>query len=458
MTDSGEAQKMTNERNAANFGFLPGGTPEENTRALQAALDRAGTIRVDVPGVYDVAGPVKIGGNTALEFGAGVALRRRNTEGYTLINKGAYTGISDENIRITGLRLIVNGCDLLRQEIVGMNAHIGFHHVKNLVIRDFACQDLMARGFCLQICTFENIVLENLLIEGGKDAVHLGRGRKFAILHGVFRTFDDPIALNAHDYVCSNPQFGWIEDGVIEDCYDLDQPETTGFFCRLLGGAWTDWKAGMPIRRSDLVVSGGNLYSACLPVDGRERISHTSPTHEAGIVELDGIPWRFVQRNREYNCGVRNVHFRDIFLEKRRTRAFSLTFDDDKWSRSVYPGAELPMFSDIILENIFFRNRIDALAEIRTPCDTLKIINSVMDNSTILLNTREYLIGQYPPTKLLFSGTTFKGNGGVLVEAQEGRSAAVRLLGSMPEREEGEFLCRGKVRVLASDVRLRKID
>lgn len=448
---------MMEKCNAACFGFSPAGTPEHNTAALQAALDRTGTVRVDAPGIYDLSGPLKIGSNTALEFGAGVFLRRKNACGYTLVNKGAYTGVWDENIRVTGLSLIVNGCELTHQDIVGMNGHVGFHFVKNLTVRDFTCHDLMARGFCLHVCTFENIVLENLFIEGSKDAVHLGCGRKFAIRHGMFRTFDDPIALNAHDYVNANPQFGWIEDGVIEDCHDLDQPETTGFFCRMLGGAWSDWRPDMPIRRSDLVVSNGNLYNAHLPVDGLERISRTPPVHESGIVEHDGIPWKFVQKNSAYCCGVRNVHFRDIFLEKRRTRAFSMTFDHDKWSRSVYPGARMPVQSDIILENIFFKNRIDALAEIRTPCDTLKIINSVMDRSTILLNLWDYLAGQYPTTKILFSGTTFKGGGGVLVEAQPGRSAAIRLSGSIPDREDAEFLCKGDVRVLGSDVRLRKI-
>jgi len=448
---------MTHISNAAEFGFRPSETPENNTIALQTAVNQTGTIRVDEPGIYDISGPVKIGSNTAIEFGAGVFLRRKNTDRYTLINKGAYTRTYDENIRITGLNLIVNGFDLNHQEIVGMNSHIGFHFVRNLVVRDFVCRDLMPRGFCLQICTFENIVLENLLIEGKKDAVHLGYGKKFAIRHGVFRTFDDPIALNAHDYVTSNPQFGWIEDGVIEDCYDLDQPDTTGFFCRLLAGAWSDWKPEMPIRRSDLVVSSGNLYSANLPVDGLERISHTAPVHDDGIVEYDGIPWKFVQVNHGYDCGVRNVHFKDIFLEKRRARAFSMTFDHDRYSRSVYPGAKMPVQSDIILENIFFKNKVDALAEIRTPCDTLKIINSVMDNSTILLDSWDYLVGQYPLTKILFSGTTFKGDGGVIVEAQEGRSAEIRLLGTTADNGDIEFQYKGDVRVLASDVRLNKI-
>lgn len=443
--------------NAAQCGFRPYETPERNTAALQRALDRAGTIRIDEPGIYDLSGPVRIGSNTALEFGEGVFLRRRNASGYTLINKGAFSRTYDENIRIRGLHLLVNGCDLRRQEIIGMNALIGFHFVRNLEIRDFVCPDLLRRAFCIQVCTFENILLENLRIEGGKDAVHLGRGKRFVIRHGIFRTFDDPIALNAHDYVTSNPQFGWIEDGIVEDCYDLDQRETTGFFCRLLGGAWTVWQPEMPIRRSDLVVSDGRLYSANLPVDGLERISRTAPRHPDGVSVLDGIPWKFVQEADGFQCGVRNVHFRDIVLEKRRPRAFSMTFDNDNWSRSVYPGAPMPVQSGILLENIRVRNRIDALVEIRTPCDVLKILHSDLKNSSILLNSWEYLADRYPKTALLFGGTTFRGPGFRIVDAEKGRSADLTVLGSAVEEPTAEFQVRGAVRILSSDLKIRSV-
>ena len=42
--------------NAAQCGFRPYETPERNTAALQRALDRAGTIRIDEPGIYDLSG------------------------------------------------------------------------------------------------------------------------------------------------------------------------------------------------------------------------------------------------------------------------------------------------------------------------------------------------------------------------------------------------------------------
>ena len=100
--------------------------------------------------------------------------------------------------------------------------------VTNLVVEDFECSGVLKKDDGIQVSAFENIRLEHLYIEGDKDGVHLGWGKGFAIRHGRFRTFDDPIALNAFDYVTSNTHVGWIEDGIVEDCYDLDAEDTTG--------------------------------------------------------------------------------------------------------------------------------------------------------------------------------------------------------------------------------------
>ena len=68
---------------------------------------------------------------------------------------------------------------------------------------------------------------------------HRCRGRGFLIRNGTFQTADDALALNAHDYATSNPELGWVRDGVVEDCVDEPLPTSqlgAGFFARLLGG------------------------------------------------------------------------------------------------------------------------------------------------------------------------------------------------------------------------------
>ena len=264
----------TRTKYADKFGFLPENDALANSEALQRCLDGGGRIKVRKPGEYKLCRTIYLDSNTDLEFAPGAILSRaEDSEGvaarFILLNRGALTREFDENICIRGLQLKANGIDSGKGRpvdiptIVGMCCHTGFFYVRNLVLDGYTFLDLPPNDFAIQICTFENAVVENVHIEGLKDAVHFGPGRNFVVRHGIFKTYDDPIALNAHDYTTSNPELGWIEDGLIEDCVDLDDPAngTTGFFARILAGGWRDWEEGMDIQSSgDAVVSEGRIY------------------------------------------------------------------------------------------------------------------------------------------------------------------------------------------------------
>lgn len=424
---------------AKDYGFKTGNAPAENSAALQTAVDNGGDIYIDKPGTYEISDCILIGDNTSIICANGVYFRRNNSEtetSYVFANKGAYTRTYNKNIKLLGVKIICNGVvsdganEKSRAVIAGLRGHVSFFYIKNLEIRDFEILDLPAANFGIHVCTFTNILIENVRIEGRKDAVHLGRGDKFVIRHGIFKTFDDPLALNAHDYATSNPQLGWIENGIIEDCYDMDDSETTGYFCRVLAGAWGDWKKGMEVQNSDTVAYNGRLYRVIMQANGETYKSVTPPSHESGIMEYDGIKWVMVQDDVVYGSGCRNVHFKDIFLQKKRPTAFSLHFDKDAYSRSYYPNATPPIQENIIFENIYFQNDIPELISAVTPIDTVKIVNSVIGDSKILLKNIETEGMEYKKTNILFSGTTFTKNKFLLVEAEDGRSADVKLAGS----------------------------
>ena len=340
---------------ADRYGFLPDNDALANSEAFQRCLDGGGTIRVRKKGVYPVCRTLLLDGGTDLSFADGVVLSKAlgpDSIGarFVFLNRGALTREFDEGIRITGLNIRCNGLaggqDI--PTIVGMLCQVGFFYVKDLHIDRFTLLDLPPRDFAIQICTFENALVENVHIEGMKDAVHFGPGRGFVVRHGVFKTFDDPIALNAHDYTTSNPELGWIEDGVIEDCIDLDDPEhgTTGFFARILAGGWRDREEGMDIQSSgDAVVSEGRIYRSNGPKVKVNYVSTVRPSHLSGTeVYPDGITWTMSQdRGVCHSCGVRNVVFRDIHLAKKRPVALCLHFDHDQYSRSYYPYAEIPV-------------------------------------------------------------------------------------------------------------------
>ena len=451
---------------ANELGFLPGKNGVENARALQKAVDLGGTITIDQPGVYDLSETVCIGDDTELIFRAGVYIRKVREEGgspmnYAFINKGAFNRQWNKNIAIRGLKLMVNGVEILRDviEVVGLIGHVSFFYIKNLVIDEFECLDLGSRSFCIQICTFENIRVENVHIEGRKDGVHLGPGSKFVIRNGIFRTFDDPIALNAHDYATSNPQLGWIEDGVIENCYDLDDEDTTGFFCRILAGSWCRWYKGMKVQHSDTVIANGRLYRVCMPPEWTEYVSETCPCHEEGAQVYDGITWVMVQEGEIENCGCRNIHFKDIFLQKKRPIGFAMHFDHDQYSRSVYPGSNAPVQEDLIFENIFFENDIPILLRTTTPVNNFKLINSVLRNSRVDLGFLPEGTVTYPKTQVMLSGTTFRGKGDqLIVRCGEMRSADLKIVGSIVEDDSFAAKIKGKVRVISTDIPLEQVE
>ena len=399
--------------NAGDFGFSPDASGLANTSALQHAVDQGGTIVVSQPGVYKTAGTVYVGSNTALIFGNGVFLKKVDEQGpfsHVLLNKGALTRTYDQNITIDGLHVIVNGIDVRTFEVYGLHGQLAFFYIKDLRIDRFRCLDLGKAQYGIHVCTFEDIIIDDVTIKGDKDGVHLGRGKRFTIRNGVFQTFDDAVALNAHDYATGNPELGWIEDGVVETCFDLNAEKTTGFFCRITAGGWIDWQPGMEVQQSDSVVSNGRIYRVQAKPDDTVYTSTTRPAHEAGSRILDGINWGVVQTDVTYTAGVRHVVFRDIFLEKPRI-AFSMHFDNDRYSRSYYPGAAIPRQEQIVFDNIrVLHNQPTEFLSIRTPADVLTIAHSSFKNNRIDFNGRKAMPG-YRKTRINVLGCVFGHNG-----------------------------------------------
>ncbi len=386
---------------------------ERNTERFQSYLDAGGTIRLEKPGVYDLTGPLFIGNDTALEFGAGVFIRRmppKERPCPLFVNRGLFDHEWNHNIRIEGLRLIVNQVDLDHYSIYpGLRGQLSFLGVRNLVIRDFQCEDLARLGYGIHICSFEDILLEQLLLTGDKDGVHLSDGRRFTIRDSRFGTSDDAIALNAYDYGLSTAIYGWIEDGLIENCHDLNRGNPVGYFCRMLGGTWTDWHEGMEVQNSTLAVYGGNLYSVCLPLPPEERetplLSTVPPTHELGIVEWGGIPWRFVKRHDgRYDASCKRITFRDIYLHKPRY-GFGFALDGGLWCNSVPKGLPLPVMEDLVFDGIHVECDIPFVFGGSHPVRHVRVSNSVLKGIIVDASVfQDHLANEYPVADYVFCG------------------------------------------------------
>lgn len=455
---------MTHYVDPADYGFLPEASGIENRKALQKALDIGGTVTVTKPGIYDISGTVFIGGNTTLNFGAGVALRKVNEEGvfsHIILNKGALTKTYDEHIQIHNLSIIVNGMDERKFLVFGLHGQVAFFYVKDLRISGFRCNDLGKSQYAIHICTFEDIILEDITVKGDKDGIHLGRGKRFTIRDCVFDTFDDAIALNAHDYDVGNPELGWIEDGLIENCHDCYSDKYTGYFCRILAGAWVDWYPGIKVRKSDTVVCNGKLYRVRAEADGREYISVTKPTHEKGECELDGITWVLVQNDAVYSAGVKNIIFNNIFLSKPRI-AFSVHFDNNKYSRSYYPNAEIPLQENISINNIHikYHDKHDLLS-IYTPVDGVIITNSYIRNNPICFYSNDAM-NYYMKTNICISSCFYQSNeeNCFLVNEVDGKEIYIQMHGNyFADNHELKIESKSKsIRINTDDCELRIID
>lgn len=388
--------------------FRPENSGKENSAALQRMFDQAGTIRIGQPGIYEIEDTLIIRSHTCLIFGEGVWLKRSAASkgSFAMTNQGAFDRGYDTDITIKGMNLITGGVEARTYAAVyGLTGELSFFYVKGLRIFNFTCLDLPPLSYGIHVCTFEDLIIEDVHIEGRKDAVHLGTGKQFVIRRGLFKTFDDPVALNAHDYAVANPQMGWIEDGLIEDCTDCADEDTTGYFCRILAGAWCDWYEGMKIQNSDTVVSHGRVYRAFQRPDGQLYSSVTAPSHEKGMRTIDGINWVMVQENIVYQCGCRNIHFKNIQLKKRREVAFSIHFDHDRYSRSIYPGAAMPLQENLTFEGIRQENEIEYLLRSITPMDHIRLLDSTVNGGKILLEVLPGEEGNYPGAQIYISGT-----------------------------------------------------
>lgn len=410
-------------------GFTPEASGTANAQALQRALDAGGTVQVRVPGTYRIARTVLIGSHTALRLADGVILQKvveSTPFTHVLLNRGALTGVPDEHITIEGLHIQANGVDVRHTEVYGLRGQLAIFRARHVRVERFRCLDLGRWQFAFHACNFEDLHINDVEIRGLKDGIHLGRGRSFTIRNALFQTFDDAIALNAHDYATSNPELGWIEDGLVENCRDLDADTTTGYFCRILAGAWRDWQPGAAVQHSDTVVHQGRVYRVHMEPDGRVFTSHTPPTHTHGSAVLDGIRWGLVQTDGAHTAGVRRVKFRNISLEKPRI-AFSLHFDDDAYSRSYAPGAELPVQRDLAFEDVRVEYGAECdLIAIDTPVDALSLTRVHLRHNAIRFRAHRH-ISNPPPTRITMRECSFAHPGPMALVRNEAANKEIHL-------------------------------
>lgn len=438
-------------KNASKYGFLPTATADENSVALQNALNGGGTILVDYPGTYLLDKTIYIDSNTTLIFGSNVFISRAEDGNgvyatYPFINRGAFSKAKNHDIKIIGLNLLTNGYGVGSDvsAIQGQRGQLAFCGIERLEIRDFTISDgTDINDYNIHIQNFNDIVLENINITSQKDGIHLGMGENFVIRHCNLLTNDDGIALNAHDYPTGTCYLGWIQNGIIEDITFIEDANyRRGRGIYILGGSWKAWQSGMSFRTyGDAVVSNGRIYRTmgASSADKPTLISTVQPTHENGAqTYADGLTWYMAQNtNIAYNAGVRNVHIKDVTYHRRTSGAITFNFDDDQFSRSYYPTSNAPVFSNITIENIYNEvlDNVAYLLNTNVPCNAIRFVNCIMNTYGTGINVIGGKSGlDYGALNVLISGTNFlfgQWNGANVIYAKNGRAVNGKIVGSM---------------------------
>ena len=400
--------------NARDFGFSPSASANGNSEALNRAVRNGGVIEVTEPGVYDVSEPVYLCSDTSLRFAPGVTLRRQPCEngdnGNVFVNRGAFTGVPDKNIEISGLTLLVNGVESLPAQnggtktVIGLRAHVSFLYIENLTLTGITIPDLKKIDYAISICEFKNALVENCRFEGDKDGVHFGPGRRFVVRGCTFRTEDDAVALNCSDYSVSNPTLGTIEDGLIENCLDLPDKPTLSMFLRILVGGWKEWEKGMRVFHSDAVVHNGRLYRVVMKPSFESYVSLTPPTHESGFAEYDGIRWVRTHigcrpEDMPFTANCRNITVRSCTILRPRPRQVLIYASYDEWLHSYHPGCPVPEVRDIRFENVQVLAETETFIHVNTKTERLTVENCYLCGSGL----REEPNAQMPPYPPVFS-------------------------------------------------------
>jgi len=340
----------------ANFlGFSPSAPASENVTALQKALDGGKkTVLISKPGVYEMNATVYIDDETVLKCEPGVILKKVASYSFVVTNRGVLDRTWNHDLTVENLQISANkfstcpGIDSLQ---IGMRGQLNFFRVKNLVVKNYKILDVVGAQYALQICEFENILVDGFEFRGAKDGVHLGGPAKnFVVRNGVCATGDDGLALNMEDYPTSNPTQGTLRDGLIENV------ELSGFGGRLLTGAWVDWHDGILLQNGDTVRNGKNVYRVVASHSTEEHVSHKAPTHDQGtwLDEESGL--KFIQNTADGadRASIINVTFRNIVFHSGGMNAW---WESGPYHRAVHPEVKpenLPI-CDVRFENCEFR-------------------------------------------------------------------------------------------------------
>ena len=225
---------------------LYGDGAHDDTAAIQAMLDRCGTVRIP-DGCYLIRRPLIIHSNTHLILSQMATLRLADGANCSILdNDGLYSDAANENITIEGgiwdgnhmaqeRQKIPNECrpgdenedQICDKQVYISNIYVVFMvrliHTERLTVKNITFKN--PTSYAIHIAdakhfTVENVVLDYDLLKPNMDGVHIQGPARFGRIHNVRgNANDDHVALCANGTIRSEITRGDIEDVDIDGIY-----------------------------------------------------------------------------------------------------------------------------------------------------------------------------------------------------------------------------------------------
>lgn len=338
--------------------FLTTNSASDNVTALNDALTNHRSVKITTPGVYEINDTIYIPSNTKLEFVAGCTLESTAAHGQIFLNKGALTGVRDNNIKIIGAGLIIktNGFEG-NSKIAKLNGHIDLFQVDNFEVSGITCTDFATNLFFLEMRDVTYGSIHDLVIKGNKDGMDIIYGRDLTIYNIVTQTLDDALYIGGLGYTY------FTNAGMAGDCERITVTnwdasfvtgQTTGGNLAFQSSSWENWTSGHSYQQGDACTNNGRVYRK---TNAGSQVAANAPVHVSGIITGgDGTEWTFGFDSTITHISVKDVVLKDCTLDGTRV---SIWASNGVTDRVIYPGTLGNGVIDLVLDNISYLNSID---------------------------------------------------------------------------------------------------
>jgi hypothetical protein len=118
--------------------------------------------------------------------------------------------------------------------------------------------------------------------------------------------------------------------------------------------------------------------------------------------------WACVRNEAVYDCGCRNIVFRDLHLQKERNIAFHISLNYDSYARSYSQGCKPIPQGNFTFERIFVENKINMLLCSNYPSENISVYDTDLKDTKIDFRARRIEGLSYPTVDLTLDGVKRK--------------------------------------------------